>query len=464
MNFKLDYPMWKHHRTGWKHVYPELAKLTVQQNITFNGHLDVYFSEGKFFSEPWIGVFHNVPNHFGMTGRYKRFFCLDEILRTEQWKKSEKWCKGIFVLSPYLYNYLKERICLPLNCLYHPSESDCDFFSFEKFIEKNKNIIMIGSWLRKTQSIFELDMKIENQIVWSHHRSGWKDVISAILEKSRINNVHFEGWLDGIFSFNKSIQKPWVGFFHCVPEHPNFGKYSKIKGLSEILHGDSWKKSAPYCRGIFVLSEYLESYLKTFNFNFPIVCLKHPVSDCDIKFDFNLFKDDKKIVMVGQWLRKFESMYYLDVGYNKCLLKTGHTSEQEDLNIMIKKLGSKYNGVQILDRKTDEDYDKMLQSSIVFLDLYDVAANNTILDCIVRNTPVLVNKLVGAIDYLGEDYPFYFSDLKEAAHKAQDLDLIFKTNLYLKYLPIKEKLTMKYFIDSFKDSVIYKKLNRKLFI
>ena len=309
MNFKLDYPMWKHHRTGWKHVYPELAKLTVQQNVTFNGHLDVYFSEGKFFSEPWIGVLHNVPNHFGMIGRYKSFFCLDEILRTEQWKKSEKWCKGIFVLSPYLYNYLKEIICLPLDCLYLPSESDCDLFSFDKFIEKNKNIIMIGSWLRKIQSIFELD-----------------------------------------------------------------------------------------------------------------------------------------------------------IGYNKCLLKTGHKFEQEDLNIVIKKLGCKYNGVQILDRKTDAEYDKILQSSIVFLDLYDVAANNTILDCIVRNTPVLVNKLVGAIDYLVEDYPFYFRDLKEAAHKAQDLDLIFKTNLYLKSLPIKEKLTMEHFIYSFKNSFIYKKLNRKLFI
>lgn len=464
MNFKLDSPMWQHHRTGWKHVYPELAKLTVQYHVIFNGHLDVYFSEGKHFTEPWIGFLHNVPDHFDLTGRYKRFFSLDKTLNTEQWKISEKWCKGIYVLSPYLYNYLKEKISLPLECLYLPSKIDCDLFSFNKFIENKKNLIMIGSWLRKTESIFEIDMKIENQIVWSHHRSGWKDVISAIFDKAKIKNVYFEGWLEGIFSFNKSIQKPWVGFFHCTPEHPNFGKYCKIKSLSEIIKSDAWKKSEPYCKGIFVLSDYLESYLRKFNFNFPIVSLKHPVSECEIKFDFDYFKHNKKIVMVGQWLRKFESMYYLDVSYNKCLLKTGHSSEKEDLNILMKKVGSKYNEVQILERKTDAEYDKLLQSSIVFLDLYDVAANNTILDCIVRNTPVLVNKLSGAVDYLGDDYPFYFYNLEDAAKKAQDLDLIFRTNLYLQSLPIKNKLTIEYFIESFKNSSIYKKLNKKLFI
>ena len=47
--------------------------------------------------------------------------------------------------------------------------------------------------------------------------------------------------------------------------------------------------------------------------------------------------------MIGSWLRKIQSIFELDIGYNKCLLKTGHKFEQEDLNIVIKKLGCKYN-------------------------------------------------------------------------------------------------------------------------
>ena len=45
--------------------------------------------------------------------------------------------------------------------------------------------------------------------------------------------------------------------------------------------------------------------------------------------------------------------------------------------------------------------------------MFDAAANNTILECIIRNTPIIVNKLPPIIDYLGEDYPLYFKDLDE---------------------------------------------------
>ena len=63
--------------------------------------------------------------------------------------------------------------------------------------------------------------------------------------------------------------------------------------------------------------------------------------------------------------------------------------------------------------KTYEEYDELLSKNIVFVDLFDAAANNTVIECIIRNTPIIVNKIEGVIDYLGEDYPLYFTTLDE---------------------------------------------------
>ena len=51
----------------------------------------------------------------------------------------------------------------------------------------------------------------------------------------------------------------------------------------------------------------------------------------------------------------------------------------------------------------------------MFIDLFDAAANNTVLECIVRKTPIIVNKIPGVVDYLGEGYPLYFSELDEVS-------------------------------------------------
>jgi hypothetical protein len=62
------------------------------------------------------------------------------------------------------------------------------------------------------------------------------------------------------------------------------------------------------------------------------------------------------------------------------------------------------------------------------------------------------------VEYLGEDYPFYFSSMEEAAHKAEDFDLVYQAHQYLLNHPIKEKLTGEYFLKSFVDSEIYQSI------
>tara|TARA_R100000908_G_scaffold64981_1_gene51018 strand:- start:6598 stop:7014 length:417 start_codon:yes stop_codon:yes gene_type:complete len=94
----------------------------------------------------------------------------------------------------------------------------------------------------------------------------------------------------------------------------------------------------------------------------------------------------------------------------------------------------KYNwaGVEILDWLSHNDYDDILTSGIVFLDLYDSSANNAVIECIARNTPLLVNKHPAVVEYCGEDYPLYFENLDHAASILYDKDLIISAHEYLK--------------------------------
>jgi hypothetical protein len=77
---------------------------------------------------------------------------------------------------------------------------------------------------------------------------------------------------------------------------------------------------------------------------------------------------------------------------------------------------------------------------------------------VARDTPLLINPIEAVVEYLGPDYPFYFSSLEEAAAKAEDPDLIVRTHLFLRRHPLKEKLTGEHFLDSFTRSDIYRSL------
>ena len=92
-----------------------------------------------------------------------------------------------------------------------------------------------------------------------------------------------------------------------------------------------------------------------------------------------------------------------------------------------------FDPVKMYYTKTFEEYDNFLENNIVFIDLFDASANNTILECIVRNTPIIVNRCEGVVEYLGEDYPLYFNNLDEV-NELLSYPNITKAHEYLKSL------------------------------
>jgi hypothetical protein len=116
-----------------------------------------------------------------------------------------------------------------------------------------------------------------------------------------------------------------------------------------------------------------------------------------------------------------------------------------------------WSSVKIIEYLDPDGYDELLSCSLVFLDIYDTTVNNTVIECIVRGTPLLCNRLPALVELLGEDYPLFFSTIGEAAIKAEDTGLILQAAGHLRDLP-KDVFRGDYFAASVASSAIYRDL------
>ena len=141
----------------------------------------------------------------------------------------------------------------------------------------------------------------------------------------------------------------------------------------------------------------------------------------------------------------------LDVGYPWEAEVREHLEPVADLDV---------DSVRVLPRLSDEGYDELLSRNVAYLDLLDSSANNAIVECVVRNTPLLVNRIAPVVEYLGADYPLYFESREEAEAKAADFDLVLEAHEYLKSLP-EDRYTVRGFLDAVVSSEVYQALAGK---
>jgi hypothetical protein len=320
-------------------------------------------------------------------------------------------------------------------------------------------------------------INISNQQVFWHHRSGWNYAIQSLNPLHNENGVLFDGFLEKNFGWwrkenlaNNKIpyRSPWVGFFHNPPNIPDWFFYEN--SVQEIIKRTGFEESLESCLGIFALSEYHAEWLRK-TLNKPVSVLFHPSEIPQNTFSFTKFlnNDSKKIVNIGYWLRKLNSIYELPIKQSDGLVKARLIpynkqspkskieeliiSERKELNIELNQ-EYKQNTVS-LERLPDEEYDNLLTNNIAFLDLYDSSANNAIIECLARATPILVNPLPAVVEYLGQDYPFYFKDLDEAAEKAKDFSLIKDTHNFMLNCENRSKLSGDFFRKEFEESEVY---------
>jgi hypothetical protein len=324
-------------------------------------------------------------------------------------------------------------------------------------------------------------LNLSDQRIFVAHRCGWSFAIHALKALHNSQGILFDGYLENSFiwkerQFGRKIEpytQPWVGFLHNPPAMPTWF----YNGDSpQVLFGkDNWQRSLEHCVGLFTLSEYSARWLRE-QTGKPVSALIHPTEISGLQFDFDRFfaNPNKKIIQLGWWLRKLAAIYQLPIaknnplGYQKIKLNPAFALEAET---SLQKLVAKQleveqitldpvfvENTQELTHVSNQNYDELLSENIGFIDLYDTSANNTVIECIVRATPLLVNPLPAVVEYLGENYPFYFNNLAEAVEKAMDLELIGQTHQYLRSCETRQKLSANYFIESLQASEVYQQI------
>jgi len=304
-----------------------------------------------------------------------------------------------------------------------------------------------------------------NSIPNESHRGGWTSVLNSLNNAYIFNedsDTFFLGMIEKYFMWQNNkiiINKPWCGIIHCTPNTPQHLNAGNIKNL---ITNTVFLKSLNTCKFIITLSDYIKNYigdtLKKLSIHIPIIFIKHPIKNENFplfNIDSYINNKNKKIIQIGQQLRKITSIFKININNHQKLWLTGISN----LKLAEEKLRKEYeiensgepfskDYRKYMDYITNHsEYDNLLSNNIVFIDLYDSAANNTVLECIIRNTPIILNKTPGVIEYLGIDYPLYFDNLDEV-NDLCNMGKIKKATEYLQNMN-KEDISMEYFVRMF---------------
>ena len=296
---------------------------------------------------------------------------------------------------------------------------------------------------------------------WHHQRGGW----SYVLQQLRNNLYAADGTLcisaleDIVFN-GTTINEPWVGFIHQVPRS-NYPFYPDLERmLKDQVFVDSLKK----CLGLFVISSRIKDYLIK-HVSVPVVRVFYPITPFPdrLKFSRERFEGEstKCVLFIGEFMRNFQAFYDLQVpnGYKKILLKSPDVNFDKIYNTDHEKIVLRTNSsVDVVERVSDDEYDRLLSCSIVFLNLYDAGANTTVLECLGRHTPLIVNRLPGVEEYLGEEYPLYYDTPNEANALVGNDQKLVEATQYLAELHSRNPITGDRFVHEFASSSVYRSL------
>ena len=362
-------------------------------------------------------------------------------------------------------------------------------------------------------SILSNDFSQYHRSGWSYVLNGLMNLDATSF--MRQSNIYLDTYVDRTFHWGCDVlstlgvipyTKPWYGFVHHVFEETH-STYNCI----ELFKNELFLQSLSFCKGLIALSKHLASQLRSSlqenNINIPVYNVYHPMEFVNEQSMFSMekfySKIPKSVVQIGAWLRNPYSLYNLKLynGMTKIALKgkemdqyfapqgfddaiaetllrtdwTNHEHHSSPCSMCreiacvcrpcINQTPNRYcqglyneiiannNSVQIYNKLSNEEYDKLLSENIVFLDLVECSAVNTVIECIVRNTPIVINRLPALEELLGKNYPGFYSNLTHAAQIIQDYDKINQIHSYLKSLD-KTRYKLEEFINDIQDIIL----------
>lgn len=353
---------------------------------------------------------------------------------------------------------------------------------------------------------------IQHQSMAGYHRAGWEYVRSNYnFENDENANVIFDDYVDATFLWENTQNLPytqkWYGIIHHTADE-TFSNYN----LVNLFNNELFIQSLLYCNGLIVMTNYLKQIVETklndiYLNSVPVYVIYHPTLFVDNLFNITnyLKNNDKKLLHIGGWLRNSYVLYELnndkfkknalkgvnmdnyfkptnfnfnDIislvdnqnGDNICgniinenqiessYVNTNNIIKNKYIDGMIKNLYKNDSSVEIIDYLDNDTYDLYLSENIVFLNLIDASACNTLMECVVRNTPIIINKIDPVKEILGENYPLYYNNISDVESILNILcipgnKLLIDTYNYIINLD-KSQYKINYFIDKLNEIIM----------
>jgi hypothetical protein len=274
------------------------------------------------------------------------------------------------------------------------------------------------------------------------HYYGWKGVINQLIpflskDLNCKDKIFLDEWIEKLFLWGDKIKNASYlkeiknnNYKVCTFIHnPPYDKLKKDNtdihkdvifnenllndNLFNVLQKNNLTENIEY---IYALSNNHKKYLYN---HYPLyknrlLSVYHPIEinkNKDNLFDFNCFMENKRVIHIGWWLRNFKT--FIDLVLPESITK--HVLVKSDFKKQWGKMSLNYDlsSINVLNELTSDKYEKIFTNSCMFMDLEDAVATNVILECIRFSTPVIVNKNPSTVEYLGENYPLYFSEKEE---------------------------------------------------
>lgn len=278
------------------------------------------------------------------------------------------------------------------------------------------------------------------------HRSGWPYCMGSLQPLLKPDApVLLDDFCERTFLYDKKWHDeyihtdPWIATFHHPPDMPSW--YFPALHLQNLRKNQRWLASEPNLRMIISMGGNLTKWCQKEWPKIPTVTIRHPTGRPMVYWSPERFRANRKkrVVQIGWFLRNTCAIYHASVP--KWLKKT-HLCQKlnwvEYAHWLCKKTYAQLHPertdtgeTEPMAQLADAQYDLLLAENVVLIEVVSAVANNTVVECMARHTPICINRHPGPEYYLGKDYPLFydhFSDIEELL----TMDNILAAHEYLK--------------------------------
>jgi hypothetical protein len=273
-----------------------------------------------------------------------------------------------------------------------------------------------------------------------HHHTGWPWVRRYLRALESDDGLPLDDAVDYSYRAGKHVvaplrEEPWGAIFHQPADFPDWFPGYKTSP-SVWMERAEWRRSAPHLVLAVAMCNPLADWLEA-RLECPVLRLLHPAAPARESFDLERFEARPRVVQLGHHLRNLQAirqlrpvqgMEYVDVRLKGPVPERRQRAVEEHW----KSLGSRvrHPGVSVWSPLDDASYERLLAESVVFVEFLSAAAANVVVECMMRATPLVVNRLPAIEDYLGRDYPLFYDDIADA-HRLLDRASLRAGNAYL---------------------------------